>query len=270
MVFWSGFIKKIKNAVTKERVDKLEQKINTNATNIELVEQDVETNTNNISNIKGNINSIVSNIGNISDDLTRLENNLTTTNNELDSLEANVNGLDARITEATNKANEANTKATSAEEQVTRLGLTVSSNTNKINTNTNKINTNTNSINDLRSSINNSAKIKTLNKYVPLNYNPSYNTNNAWYKWAECSELSGKKVLSHKIELRYYFNGKWYDSAVWNGERFYHIDNNGNQSFDLQFIFQRVDERNWPQLWVKGGLRDVSYELLSFYVYYVD
>lgn len=270
MVFWSGFIKKIKNAVTKERVDKLEQKINTNATNIELVEQDVESNTNSISTIKNNITSINSNINDLDNDVTRIENSLTNTNNELDSLEANVNGLDARITEANNKANEANTKATSAEEQATRLGLTVASNTNKINTNTNNITTNTKSINDLRSSINNVAKIKTLDKYVSNNYNPSYNTNNAWYKWADCNELSGKKVLSHKIELRYYFNGKWYDSAIWNGERFYHIDNNGNQSFDLQFIFQRVDERNWPQLWVKGGSRDVSYTLLSFYVYYVD
>lgn len=109
MVFWSGFIKKIKNAVTKERVDKLEQKINTNAANIELVEQDVETN------------------------ITRLENSLTNTNNELDSLEANVNGFDERITEAVNKA-------TQAEEQATRLDLTVSSNSTKIDANTTSIN----------------------------------------------------------------------------------------------------------------------------------
>ena len=149
MVFWSGFIKKIKNAVTKERVDKLEQKINTNATNIELIEQDVETNTNSISTIKNNITSINSSINNIDNEVTRLENSLTTTNNELDSLEANVNGFDARITEA-------NTKATNAEEQATRLGLTVSTNSTKItvletkNTElTNKVNTNTTSINDL-------------------------------------------------------------------------------------------------------------------------
>lgn len=125
MVFWSGFIKKIKNAVTKERVDKLEQKINTNATNIELIEQDVETNTNDISTIRNNITSINSNINDLDNDVARIENSLTNTNNELDSLEARVNGYDDRI-------NEANTKATSAEEQATRLGLTVSSNTTKI------------------------------------------------------------------------------------------------------------------------------------------
>ena len=262
MVFWSGFIKKIKNAVTKERVDKLEQKINTNATNIELIEQDVETNTNDISTIRNNITSINSNINDLDNDVARIENSLTTTNNELDSLEANVNGFDDRI-------NEVNTKATNAEEQAIRLGLTVANNTNKINTNTNNITTNTNSINDLRSSINNVAKIKTLKKSSSYNYNPEY-YNGVWYKWVECSELTNKKVLSHKIELRYYFNNKWYDSAIWNGERFYHIDNSGNQSFDLQFIFQRVDERNWPQLWVKGGQSKVSYTLLNFYVYYVD
>lgn len=262
MVFWSGFIKKIKNAVTKERVDKLEQKINTNAANIELIEQDVETNTNDIGTIKNNITSINSSINDIDNEVTRLENNLTNTNNELDSLEASVNGLDARITEATNKANEANTKATSAEEQATRLGLTVSNNTSKINTNTN-------SINDLRASINNSTKIKTLRKSPSSNYNPEY-YKNVWCNWLSCNELADKKVLSHKIELRYYFNGKWYDSAIWNGERFYHVDNSGNQSFDLQFIFQKVDARDWPQLWVKGGLSGVSFTILNFYVYYVD
>ena len=262
MVFWSGFIKKIKNAVTKERVDKLEQKINTNATNIELLEQDVETNTNNIRTIRNDMLMLTQEDNNIKRRLEQAETNITQTNNELDSLEANVNGFDARITEATNKA-------TQAEEQATRLGLTVANNTNKINTNTNNITTNTNSINDLRSSINNVAKIKTLKKSSSYNYNPEY-YNGVWYKWVECSELTNKKVLSHKIELRYYFNNKWYDSAIWNGERFYHIDNSGNQSFDLQFIFQRVDERNWPQLWVKGGQSKVSYTLLNFYVYYVD
>lgn len=103
MVFWSGFIKKIKNAVTKERVDKLEQKINTNATNIELIEQDVDTNTNDISSIRNNITSINSNINDLDNDVTRIENSLTNTNNELDSLEANVNGFDDRINEANTK-----------------------------------------------------------------------------------------------------------------------------------------------------------------------
>ena len=149
MVFWSGFIKKIKNAVTKERVDKLEQKINTNAANIELVEQDVDTNTNNIRTIRNDMLMLTQEDNNIKRRLEQAETNITQTNNELDSLEANVNGFDARITEA-------NTKATNAEEQATRLGLTVSTNSTKItvletkNTElTNKVNTNTTSINDL-------------------------------------------------------------------------------------------------------------------------
>ena len=147
MVFWSGFIKKIKNAVTKERVDKLEQKINTNATNIELIEQDVEGNTTSIDTIKNNITSINSSINNIDNEVTRLENSLTTTNNELDSLEANVNGFDARITEA-------NTKATNAEEQATRLGLTVSSNSTKIVTLETKTNDNRTNISSMADRIN--------------------------------------------------------------------------------------------------------------------
>ena len=149
MVFWSGFIKKIKNAVTKERVDKLEQKINTNAANIELVEQDVDTNTNTIRTIRNDMLMLTQEDNNIKRRLEQAETNITQTNNELDSLEANVNGFDARITEA-------NTKATNAEEQATRLGLTVSTNSTKItvletkNTElTNKVNTNTTSINDL-------------------------------------------------------------------------------------------------------------------------
>lgn len=160
MVFWSGFIKKIKNAVTKERVDKLEQKINTNAANIELVEQDVETNTNSIGTIKNNITSINSSITDIDNEVTRLENSLTNTNNELDSLEANVNGFDERITEATNKA-------TQAEEQATRLGLTVSTNSTKItaletkNTElTNKVNTNTGNISSLKGTVDGIIKLK--------------------------------------------------------------------------------------------------------------
>ena len=160
MVFWSGFIKKIKNAVTKERVDKLEQKINTNATNIELIEQDVETNTNDISTIRNNITSINSNINDLDNDVARIENSLTNTNNELDSLEARVNGYDDRI-------NEANTKATNAEEQATRLGLTVSTNSTKIvaleskNTDlTSKVNTNTNDIRSLQGTVDGIIKLK--------------------------------------------------------------------------------------------------------------
>ena len=218
MVFWSGFIKKIKNAVTKERVDKLEQKINTNATNIELVEQDVETNTNNIGTIKNNITTINSSINDMDNEITRLENSLTTTNNELDSLEANVNGFDARITEANNKA-------TQAEEQATRLGLTVSNNSTKIavletkNTElTNKVNTNTTSINNLN---NKTVKVieVSISSFVKDRSKPNSNGRMQTYRY-QLSKLNinSNRIISFKVDTTEqvgYFATDYGSVSVW-------------------------------------------------------
>lgn len=87
MVFWNGFVKRVKNAITRKEFNDLKGEVNDNTNNIRINSADIATNRADIGNLGNRVDTNTRNIATNS-------NNIITVNNAISQLNTTINNLD--------------------------------------------------------------------------------------------------------------------------------------------------------------------------------